>query len=265
MKCLICTSVMEERFVATIMDRYPVAYFHCAACGYLSTESPFWLGEAYRHPINRSDTGILRRNIELSKITAVVLFSLHGRNGKFVDYAGGYGILTRLMRDLGFDFRWHDPHCGNLFARGFEFAPGGWKPDLLTCYEAFEHFADPPAEITKMLALSGNILFTTELLPHPVPAPEEWWYYGLDHGQHISFYSLKTLEHLAGRYRLNLFTDGRRFHFLTERKTGNARFRALLALGRHCPDSLLRRFAGSGTFEDMKRIRESGSRQASEE
>jgi hypothetical protein len=24
------------------------------------------------------------------------------------------------MRDIGYDFRWTDPHCDNLFARHFE-------------------------------------------------------------------------------------------------------------------------------------------------
>jgi hypothetical protein len=251
---------MEERFRAVILKRYPAAYHHCGACGFLSTESPFWLEEAYRSPINASDTGILRRNMELAKTTAVLLFALYGRSGKFLDYAGGYGILTRLMRDFGFDFHWHDPRCANLFARGFEYSREKWKPDLLTCYEAFEHFADPPAEIDKMLELSGNILFTTELLPHPVPSPREWWYYGPEHGQHVSFYSLGTLEHLADRYRLNLLSDGRRFHFLTRRKMGTARFRVLSTLGRRCPEHLVRSVTGTRTFDDMMRIRETGDR-----
>ncbi len=38
----------------------------------------------------------------------------------FLDYAGGYGVFTRLMRDIGFDFYWHDPYTQNLFANGFE-------------------------------------------------------------------------------------------------------------------------------------------------
>jgi hypothetical protein len=244
---------MEERFRATILNRHPVAYYQCRECGYLATESPYWLDEAYQSPINASDTGILRRNAELSRLTAVFLFALYGRSGKFVDYAGGYGILTRMMRDLGFDFYWHDPHCPNLFARGFEYTQDGRKPDLLTCYEAFEHFVDPPAELEKMLALSGDILFTTELLPHTVPRPEEWWYYGLDHGQHISFYSRKTLEHLAERHHLNLYTDGRSFHFLTDRKKLlKGQFFVLRALNHLGFIHVIQYFTGSKTKEDMR-------------
>jgi hypothetical protein len=39
------------------------------------------------------------------------------KNGTFVDIGGGYGLLTRLMRDRGFDFYWKDPHCENIFAK----------------------------------------------------------------------------------------------------------------------------------------------------
>jgi hypothetical protein len=252
---------MEERFRATILNRHPVAYYQCRECGYLATESPYWLEEAYQSPINASDTGILRRNAELSRLTAVFLFALYGRSGKFVDYAGGYGILTRMMRDLGFDFLWYDPHCENLFAKGFEYHPGSWTPDLITCYEAFEHFVDPAAELEKMLALSRSILLTTELLPSPVPRPEEWWYYGLDHGQHVSFYSRKTLEHLAERHHLNLYTDGRSFHFLTDRKKLlKGRFFVLRALNRLGFIHVVQYFTESKTKEDMLRIRDSGDR-----
>ena len=255
MNCPICASKMEELFRGILLKKHDVAYYYCHGCGFLATESPYWLDEAYQSPINASDTGILVRNIGLARLTAVFLFLLYGRSGKFVDYAGGYGILTRMMRDLGFDFYWIDPHCKNLFARGFEYRPEHWKPDLLTCYEAFEHFVDPVMEIEKILALSENILFTTELLPNPIPQPETWWYYGLDHGQHVSFYSLNALDHIASRYHLNFYTDGRYFHFLTKKKLGKSRFSALLALNRLGFSHVVQFFTGSKTFGDMNRIR----------
>lgn len=260
MKCPICTSVMEERFRATLLRKYDVAYHHCRRCGFLSTDPPYWLDEAYQSSINASDTGILWRNMKLSRMTAVILFVLYGRSGRFVDYGGGYGLLTRMMRDLGFDYYWYDPHCMNLFARGFEYQPETWKPDLVTCYEAFEHFVDPAAEIEKMVTLSEGILFTTDLLPEPVPRPEEWYYYGLDHGQHVSFYSLGALEHLAERFHLNLYSDGRSIHFLTCRKLGKKRFMALLALNRIGFSHVVRLFTGGTTTDDMNRIKASGAK-----
>ena len=38
---------------------------------------------------------------------------------KWIDIGGGYGVLTRLMCDIGIDFYWDDPYKENLFAKSF--------------------------------------------------------------------------------------------------------------------------------------------------
>jgi hypothetical protein len=40
-------------------------------------------------------------------------------------------------------------------------------------------------------------MFSTLLVPEPAPKLEDWWYYGLEHGQHIAFYTRKSLAVLA--------------------------------------------------------------------
>jgi len=111
-------------------------------------------------------------------------------------------MFTRLMRDIGFDFYWDDKYTKNLFARGFEHT-SGITYEAITTFESFEHFVNPIKELENLLNLSINIIFSTELLPYPIPKPEEWWYYGLNHGQHIAIYSEKTLQFLAKKYKLN--------------------------------------------------------------
>jgi len=66
-----------------------------------------------------------------------------------------------------------------------------------------------------MLRISKNIIFTTGLLPQDITKPHEWWYYGLKHSQHISFYSVNTLEFIAQKYGLNFLTNGR-IHLFSE-------------------------------------------------
>jgi hypothetical protein len=147
----------------------------------------------------------------------LLIGALFRANGRFLDYGGGYGLFVRLMRDAGFDFYRSDRHCSNLFAREFEAEPegkGGYE--LLTAMELFEHLADPLGEIERMLSYSRSIFFTTLLLPEPPPRPGEWWYYVLDQGQHISFYTRKSLEVIAKRFGLALLTDGVSRHLLTE-------------------------------------------------
>ncbi|EKE02033.1 MAG: Glycosyl transferase, family 2 [uncultured bacterium] len=223
MRCKICNLITENIFEARILNKYNIRYFYCNSCGFLQTEEPFWLNEAYNEVINIYDTGILSRNLELSKTSSVIIYYLYNRKRKFLDYAGGYGIFTRLMRDVGFDFYWHDPYCKNLIARGFEYNHND-KIDLLTSFESFEHFVNPIEEIEKMLSISKNILFTTGILPVAIPQPQDWWYYGMEHGQHVSFYSQKTLEFIANKYKLNFYSF-RSIHLLTEKQINPAVFK----------------------------------------
>ena len=241
---------MEFFQKATILNRYTVAYFWCRNCGFLQTEEPYWLEEAYQESINKSDTGILSRNLYLSKFVSVVLYFYFDRGGKFLDFAGGYGILTRLMRDIGFDFYWSDPYTNNLFAKGFEYTEDLSNIELITSFESFEHFVDPIEEIENMLKISKNIFFTTQLLPNPIPKLNKWWYYGLEHGQHISFYSLKTLNFIAGQYSLNLCSYGVN-HLFTKQKMGQNIFRILSKANRFGLSTFVKKRMRSKTFDDM--------------
>lgn len=216
MICKICKKENNYIFKAKILKKYDVAYFHCENCGFLQTEEPYWLSEAYKSPINISDTGYLSRNISLSKTLTTLLILFFDYEKSFLDYAGGYGVFVRLMRDIGFDFYWDDKYTQNLFARGFEYK-SGMKIEAITTFESFEHFDKPMEEIENMLKISKNIIFTTELLLFPIPEPDKWWYYGLVHGQHISFYSKKTLNHIANYFGLKYIFSGS-IHILTEKK-----------------------------------------------
>ena len=194
-----------------------VAFFECDYCGYVQTESPTWLDLAYKSPINVSDTGIMKRNFSNTHIVLATLALMGCKNSQVVDFSGGYGLLVRLLRDIGIDAFWNDPYSENLVARGFEF-DGTGSPKLVTAFEAFEHFVSPCQELSNLLDLSPNVLLTTNLIPTPTPNPTTWWYYGLEHGQHIGFFRIKTLQYLADRFNLFLLTDGKSCHFLSEKK-----------------------------------------------
>lgn len=111
---------------------------------------------------------------------------------------GGYGALTRLMRDAGFAFEWYDKYCENLFAKHFERSHEHY--DVLTAFEVLEHLADPARELAELFALADTVICSTELLPDPVPAPSDWWYYALDGGQHVTFYTERAMERLAAHF-----------------------------------------------------------------
>ena len=251
--CKICGSRSNLAFQATLLKKHLVGYYHCGACGFMQTQEPFWLAEAYLSSINTADTGILARNLWITRNISVLLYSFFDRSSKFLDFAGGYGILVRMMRDIGFDFYWQDPYTQNLVARGFEIQLGMGKFEAVTSIESFEHFVNPLDEIEKMLSFSRTIIFTTELLPSPVPKPMDWWYYGLDHGQHISFYSRQALETIAKRFGLRFLTAGG-VHLFTDKKISPLMYKIMLKFGHYGYSSFVVRNMSSRTEKDMYSI-----------
>lgn len=227
--CKICGAKSNNIFTAVLLNKYNVKYYHCPKCDFIQTEEPYWFDEAYKSPINIEDTGLVSRNLLLAKRTITILYFLFNKKGLFLDYAAGYGLFVRLMRDYGFDFYWSDIHTENLLAKGFEYNPATHKNiELVTVFECFEHFSDPIKEIEKLLTISSNILFSTETFDKKVPKPNEWDYYSFSHGQHISFYSQKTLQTIAQKFELNFYSNGKSYHLLTKKNISNFVFNSLL-------------------------------------
>lgn len=230
MRCHICETNSPCYAKARLMGKHQVSYHLCPNCEFVQTETPHWLDDAYRSPINLTDTGILERNALLSKLTTLLIDALFDREGQYLDYAGGYGLLVRMMRDVGLDFYWMDPYCKNLFANGFEYQENHHKIQCVTGFECFEHFVAPMGEIQKIFHHGPSLFFSTELRPEMEIKPEDWWYFGLEHGQHVSFYRYKTLQVIGRRLQLNLYSNQRNFHLLTPLEISHKKFKKLLRI-----------------------------------
>ncbi|MDH4153338.1 MAG: class I SAM-dependent methyltransferase [Nitrospira sp.] len=206
MACPICSGGMEFCFAATVLNKYQARYEVCENCGFLRAYEPHWLDEAYSRAIAAADSGLVMRNISIARQLAGVLYWLLGErgDGQYLDVAGGYGMLTRLMRDMGFDFYWTDKHCQNLLAPGFEYSRAKGACCAVTAVEVMEHLLAPLTFIEETLALSAApiMLFTTELYEGPPPSPGAWWYYAFSTGQHIGFFQRRTLEALGRKVGL---------------------------------------------------------------
>jgi hypothetical protein len=218
MNCKICGNKTSTIFKAQILNKYEVDYFQCNSCGFSQTENPYWLEESYISSINLSDTGVMYRSERMSKITTTIISLFFNKKGAFLDYAGGFGVFTRTMRDIGFDFFWNDPYTKNELARGFE-GELDRKYELVTSFESFEHFEKPLEEIEKILKLSDTIILTTDLISIPAPKHEDWWYYASEHGQHVAFYSKKTFKIIAEKYNLK-YHNMMNVHILTKKNIG---------------------------------------------
>lgn len=218
--CRVCAAPVRPIFSATVLGR-SVEYQECDACGYVQTETPTWLAQAYDSAIGTSDTGILRRNRRSARVVVRMLAMLGRLHGQVIDCAGGYGLLVRMLRDLGVDARWQDPYCANLVARGFE-AGTDEKADLVTAFEVMEHMVDPVTELQRLCERAPHVLVSTSLIPAPTPPIDAWWYYAPAGGQHIGFFRRRTLERVAATLGRRVFSDGRSFHLFTADATVSA-------------------------------------------
>ena len=255
MICRICSLSTEKIFSTIILQKHSVEYFQCSHCGYVQTEFPFWLEEAYSRPINDVDTGLMMRSYWHRNVTSTLIYILFNQRGKFLDFGGGYGVFVRLMRDIVFDFYWQDKHTENLFAKGFEFDESDHIPvELLTCFEVFEHFVEPAIELDNLLNISQNILLSTEFIPDPVPSPTEWWYYDSEHGQHIGFFQKKTFEYLADKHGLYFYSNGQNIHLLSKKRLLKPVFKWLTKASKFINPQIQKRME-SLTWQDFETLK----------
>lgn len=241
---------MRHSFSATLLRQFEVAYYLCPKCGFLRTEEPYWLEQAYYEAIAVTDTGLVQRNNSIAmKLAALIYFELDSR-GIYVDVAGGYGLLVRIMRDLGFDFFWSDKFCQNLFARGFEVDKASGSITALTAIEVLEHVHDPLAFITQEMETFGSrtLIFSTELYQGASP-PKNWWYYSFANGQHISFYKLQTLQFIAERLGLKIYS-AHGIHMLTDKLINKQRFNFLTGICGPLAAFIIKRRMHSRTMAD---------------
>lgn len=222
MRCKICGEESGQLFKMKVLEKFMVQYYLCADCEFIQTEEPYWIDEAYAHPVLDIDTGIFQRNILLAKKTEFIIDKNFSPDKKFLEYASGYGILTRLMRDKGYDFYCYDKYCDVLFASPFDIGKNLDKAntqfEMITAFSIFEHWINPLEELKKILALTDAVLFNEELHPLEKERIQNWWMLMPECGQHISFYSFKTLSYIAKQLNCNFYSDGQDFHLFTKKK-----------------------------------------------
>lgn len=231
-RCRLCGESAPIAFIRPVYDVSAVAYYHCDSCGFTETEEPSWLERAYETPIHASDTGMVRRNLAMQGVLAVFMWLMRIDESLGLDYAGGYGLLTRLMRDIGYDFRHLDPFAPNLFAAQAEWSETCGAPTVVSALEYLEHLVEPVEEFGNVTALNPRYIVTSTVVnPYAGPPDPEWWYLAPQSGQHVGFFMPPTLVELGRRTGYPYVSVGPEYQLFSQTPLPKLRWAAAQALG----------------------------------
>ena len=252
--CKLCGGRSHFTHENLVLGRYTAEYFRCEECDFWFILDPFWLIEAYEKSISILDTGLVERNLRLSKSLRIFITSIFSGDFIGIDWSGGTGLLTRLMRDNGIPYLSTDVHTENIHAKGFDRKQGD-QANLVSLIEVLEHIEYPLAFLSEILSecRPSTIVFTQHL--HKGDNLPDWWYFMCDSGQHISFYSVKTLGYLEKSLGMKIgkYVD---FYFITSLDFQNNP-RYLVGYFRAKLESLISRFnrRKSLTWQDHEFLR----------
>lgn len=182
-----------------------VQYVTCTGCGY--SFAPGFAGwshadfqrEIYNDQYVLVDPDYTGARARENARFLIESFGEAGKQVRHLDYGGGDGTMSRLLREAGWDSASYDPFV-DLQVRPAEL--GTFR--LITSFEVFEHVPDVQrlvADLAALLAPAGLLMFSTllsdgELAPG---RPPDWWYAAPRNG-HISLFSARSLALLARRH-----------------------------------------------------------------
>lgn len=184
---------------------HEVEYFYCPSCGFCFAPSMYeWSIEEFKSKVYNADYARVDPEYTESRpllFAGMVdqLFGAHKRRLTHIDYGGGNGRLSEVLRERGWKTCSYDPlldEATDIHALG--------QFDLVTAFEVFEHVPDMhhmAENLDALLATNGLILFSTLLSDHAIDQNGrlEWWYAAPRNG-HVSLYSTTSLDLLFSKH-----------------------------------------------------------------
>ncbi|MGC8642806.1 MAG: class I SAM-dependent methyltransferase [Isosphaeraceae bacterium] len=208
----------NRRHFSLGMSGVPIYYHRCVHCQFIfSTAFDEFTTEDFLRDVYNDAYSVVdpdHHDVRPRKNAETVSRLFPGtRPGRLLDYGGGNGLLTSLLRQAGFpQVETYDP-----FVPEFSMRPEG-QFDCIVSFEVLEHATNPAhliADWSGLLQDPGLIIFSTLLQPFDIDYQGlNWWYAGPRNG-HVSLYSRPSLETLLHRWGLNFgsFDEGMHLAF----------------------------------------------------
>ena len=218
--CRLCGARADFWNIKRLLNRYDISYYLCSECGSIETETPYWLEDAYDVVGLGDDLGAGQRTIDLVLRTAALLDQLKlPARAECIDFGGGLGLFTRLMRDRGFNFFSYDRYAQPFFSDRHSLpSMAGKSPAVVTAFEVLEHFSNPSQDLQQLFeSRPALVIATTELFNGQ---DATWPYLAPGTGQHVFFYSPKAITHIAKRFGYSLAFVGGLIVFVERSEIG---------------------------------------------
>lgn len=197
----------------------PVYYSTCEKCAFtFSPDMYTWSTKDLSEHVYNDDYVLIDPEYveQRPRSNAALIQSLFGASKnilRHVDYGGGNGKLSAILRDAGWRSISYDP-----FDSSFDIGSMRQTFDLVTAFEVFEHAQDVNKLMADLRTLSNAqtlVLFSTlvsdgRIDPH---GRLNWWYISPRAG-HISLFSRKSLDMLATKHKLKLASFNAGLHVL---------------------------------------------------
>ena len=202
MHCPVCSSENKIYGTGTVLNKYTISYFRCPNCGFINTEEPYWLDEAYNKEVPDNQEGRAKRNIPIA--TSLIKQKLNP-NGRYLDYGcAKNAFFVKAMRDKGFNCIGYDKY-EKVIDEYYGKLSGQFE--MITSWEVFEHIPNPKEVINELLSYTDTIVIGTQRIKLDDPPKLTWPYFSRLSGRHISFYTIESFCIISKEFNLKIQTN----------------------------------------------------------
>lgn len=208
-------SCEEDRGLKLPRSGVLVQYHLCDGCGFcFAPEFSAWTFRDFEQRIYNGDYETVDPDYKFTRPAgnANLLAGLFSAAKiSHLDYGGGSGLLSKQLREKGWDSQTYDPYVDrSVSVRGI----GPF--DLVTAFEVFEHVPDVNVlfdDLQTLVKVDGAIMFSTLLSDGEIGRhrPLTWWYASPRNG-HISLFSAQSLRLCLNRRGFNFASASANLH-----------------------------------------------------
>lgn len=196
-----------------------IYYAQCADCGFLYAPSLHawsegqFLERIYNKDYIQFDSEYAEVRPRQNAQTIVQYFSQQRSEINHLDYGGGNGLTSKLLRNDGWNSVSFDP-----FPAAQTDITSLGTFNLITAFEVFEHVPDSHGmmnNLKRLLRPGGVVMLTTFLSDGQIKEGDRlsWWYAAPRNG-HVSLFSSKALGKLAAAHGFNVRHLNQSLHLL---------------------------------------------------